>query len=194
MSLKRLSLIVALLGLVTGPQAYAQEDLTCADITWSSVVTDQYPNIDAACNAVMMKNGQMYARVSVELQRVRGNNLTFRVLNNDGSSGGVYTQNVGADWRASIGGQKYRARDLNRGQRLNVYLPPDRWAIIHEDDDGPDLADAIPLAAAPMLPATASQWPLVGTIGAGLLLLGAGFTLVRLQSARQPAARRVRKH
>lgn len=189
MSLKRLSLIVALLGLVAGPQAYAQEDLSCDDITWSSVVTDQYPSIDDACNAVLMKNGQMYARVSVELQRVRGNNLTFRVLNRDGSSGGVYTQNVGADWRASIGGQRYRARDLNRGQRLNVYLPPDRWAIIHEDDDGPDMEDAIPLAAAPMLPKTASRWPLVGTLGAGLLLLGAAFTLVRLQ--RQPAARRV---
>jgi hypothetical protein len=193
MSLKRLSLIMALLGLFAGPQVSAQEDLSCADIQWSRVVTDQYPNIDDACNAVMMKNGQLFARISVEIQRVRNNNLTFRVLNRDGSSGGIYTQNVGTAWRANIGGNTYRARDLSRGTRLNVYLPPDRWAVVHEDDDGPDVEDAIPLAAAPMLPATASQWPLVGTIGAGLLLLGAGFTLLCLQSSRQVAVRRVER-
>ena len=191
MSLKRLSLIAAVLGLIAGPQAYAQEDLTCDDITWSFVVTDQYPSIDEACNAVMMKNGKMYARVTVELQSVRRNNLTFRVMNKDGSSGGVYTQNVGSAWRASIGGREYGARDLSRGQRLNVYLPPDRWAIIHEDADGPDIEDAIPLEPAPMLPKTASQWPLVGTLGAGLLLTGAAFTLVRLR--RQPAERRIQR-
>ena len=193
MSLKRLSLIATLLGLIAGPQVHAQKDLTCSDIEWSRVVTDQYSNIDQACNAVMVKNGELFARISVEIQRVRNNNLTFRVLNNDGSSGGIYTQNVGSAWTASIGGETYRARDLYRGQRLNVYLPPDRWAVIHEDADGPDMEDAIPLAAAPMLPATASQWPLVGTLGAGLLLLGAAFTLLRTQRARQPVARRIER-
>ncbi len=164
-----------------GQPALAQDDLSCDDITWSSVVTDQYPSIADACNAVMEKNGQMYARVSVELLRVRGNNLTFKVLNRDGTSGGAYTQNVGNSWRAQISGRSYRARDLSRGQRLNVYLPPDRWAIIHEDADGPDLEDAIELTAAPMLPTTASKLPLVGVVGAGFLLLGAAFTLLRVR-------------
>ena len=71
------------------------------------------------------------------------------------------------------------ARDLMRGQRLNVYLPSDRWAIIHEDVDGPDIADAIPLETAPMLPKTASQLPLIGVLGAGLLLAGGAFTVLR---------------
>lgn len=166
--------------LMLGQQAMAQDDmLSCEDIEWSSAVTDQYPSIADACNAVMEKNGQMFARVSVELQRVRGNNLTFKVLNRDGTSGGSYTQNVGNSWRAQISGRSYRARDLSRGQRLNVYLPPDRWAIIHEDEDGPDMEDAMELAAAPMLPSTASNLPLVGAIGAGFLMLGAAFTLMR---------------
>ncbi len=190
MSLNRLVLLAAMLGLVTGPGAYAQDDLTCDDIQWSRVVTDQYPSIDDACNAVMMKNNAMFARISVEVQRVRSNTITFKVLNRDGSSGGIYSQNVGTSWRANIGGRSYRARDLTRGTRLNVYLPPDRWAVVHEDEDGPDIEDAIPLVAAPMLPATASQWPLVGAVGAGLLLCGAGFTLLRLQSSRQPVERR----
>ncbi|MEP5764556.1 MAG: LPXTG cell wall anchor domain-containing protein [Halieaceae bacterium] len=184
MSLKKLAVIgFAIAGLSLGQQALAQDELTCADIEWSSVVTDQYPNIANACDAVMEKNGRMYARVEVQVQRVRGNTITFKVLNNDGSSGGSYTQNVGMSWRAKIGGQSYRASELMRGQKLNVYMPHDRWAVIHVDADGPDIADAVPLVSAPMLPKTASQLPLIGMLGACLLVLGAGLGVIRRRVA-----------
>ena len=173
MSLNRIAVyLLAFFTLCFGSQVMAQDVLTCDDIEWSSVVTDEYPDISKACDDVVQRDGRLFARVKVELLRVRGNNLTFRVLNNDGTSGGAYTQNVGSSWRARIGGVSYRARDLMRGQRLNVYMPSDRWAIIHEDDDGPDIADAIPLEVAPELPKTASQLPLIGLLGAGLLLAG----------------------
>jgi LPXTG-motif cell wall-anchored protein len=185
MSLKHLTALgCAILTLALGSQAVAQTEPSCDDIEWSSVVTDEYPSIASACDAVVERDGVLYARIQVELQRVRGNNLTFKVLNNDGTSGGSYTQNVGNSWRAKIGGQSYRARELSRGQELNVYMPGDRWAIIHEDDDGPDMADAIPLEDAPMLPKTASQLPLIGAAGAGLLLLGVAMTLLRRRSVR----------
>ena len=190
MTFKHLPVIGALLCLLLGQQAMAQDTLTCDDIEWSATITDQYPEIDKACNAVMEKNGELYARVSIEVLRVRNNVLTFRVLNRDGTSGGSFTQNVGSNWRANVGDREIRARDLMRGQRLNIYLPPDRWAVIHEDDDGPDMADAVPIEPAPVLPTTASQWPLVGALGAGLLLLGGVFSLAR---RRQTAAVRVRK-
>lgn len=181
---RKLPLLVALLCLCFGQQAMSQDSLTCDDIQWSSAVTVQYPKIDEACNAVMEKEGSLYARVTVEVQRVHNNVLTFKVLNRDGSSGGSYTQNVGTSWRAKIGGREYRARELNRGQRLNVYLPGDRWAIIHEGDDGPALEEIeVPAVAAATLPATASQWPLVGALGAGLLALGACLGLLRRRFA-----------
>lgn len=180
MNIKHFSILAALLCVVFGQQAMAQESLTCDDIEWSTAVLNEYPNIDKACNAVMEKEGSLYARVTVELQRVHNNVLTFKVLNRDGTSGGSYTQNVGNSWRANIGGQVYRARDLSRGQRLNVYLPGDRWAIIHEGEEGPALEEVeVPVVAAAVLPATASQWPLVGAAGAGLLMLGACLSLLR---------------
>jgi LPXTG-motif cell wall-anchored protein len=188
MNFKYLPVFGAVLGMLLAPHVAAQDSPACDDIVWSSAVTDQYPEIDKACNAVMEKNGELYARVSIEILRVRNNVLTFRVLNRDGSSGGSFTQNVGTNWRAKIADREVRARDLMRGQRLNIYLPPDRWAVIHEDDDGPDMADAVTITAAPVLPATATQWPLAGAIGAGLLLLGGAFSLAR----RRASALRVR--
>ena len=72
---------------------------------------------------------------------------------------------------------------LARGQELNVYLPGDRWAIIHEDDDGPDEADAVEVVAAAVLPETASPLPLLALLGLGLAGLGAAFGAVRRRLA-----------
>jgi LPXTG-motif cell wall-anchored protein len=193
MSFKQFTaLACALVALGFGSQTMAQDDLTCDDIEFSRVVTDNYPSIADACDAVVQRDGTLYARIQVEVQRIRGNNLTFRVLNNDGTSGGSYTQNVGPNWRANIGGRTYRARDLVRGQQLNVYLPSDRWAFVHETaDEEPDtVAEVIPVAAAPMLPKTASQLPLAGLVGAGFLLLGATLTLYRRRASQQVASNR----
>lgn len=162
-----------------GSTAMAQDELSCSDIEWSSVVTDQYPSIADACDAVVMKNDKMFARIEVEVMRVRGRTLTFRIMNNDGSSGGTYSQTVDTSWRAKIGGRSYRARDLSRGQMLNVYMPGDRWVVIHEDDDGPDEADAIALAPAAVLPETASPLPLIGLLGGLFMALGAGLGVIR---------------
>lgn len=184
MTIKKMCLIGGVfIALISGQAALAQDDVSCADIDWSSVVTDQVPNVADACDDVVVKNGKMFARVKVELQRVRGRTLTFKLINKDGSSGGSYTQTVAPEWRANIGGTKYRPQDLARGQQLNVYLPHDRWAIIHEDEDGPDVIDAVVVTAAPMLPKTASPLPLIGLLGAGFLALATGLGALRRRKA-----------
>ena len=191
MSFKQLvTLGCAICALVLGQQALAQDELSCSDIEWSSVVTDNYPSIADACDAVVERDGTLFARVQVEVQRVRGNNLTFRVLNNDGTSGGSYTQNVGTSWRANVGGQTLRARDLVRGQQLNVYLPHDRWAIIHETEAEEPALEEIAVAPAAMLPKTASQLPLAGIVGAGLLALGVALTMLRRRATAKVQAGR----
>ena len=179
MHLKKVVLLGGVfVALLSGQSALAQ-DPTCADIEWSSMVTDEYPSIADACDSVQMKNGKLFARIEVEIQRVRGRTLTFKIINNDGSTGGNYTTTVDTGWRAKIAGETYRPNELFRGQRLNVYMPHDRWAVIVEDDDGPDEADAVAIVAAPMLPKTASALPLFGLLGAGFLSLAAGLGVIR---------------
>jgi hypothetical protein len=164
--------------LLMGASAQAQ-DMSCDEIEFSTAVTSEYPSIAGACDAVVVKNGKKFARVQVEVQRARGRTLTFKIMNNDGTSGGSYTTTVDSSWRAKIDGRSYRASELYRGQELNVYMPEDRWAVIQEDDDGPDVADATVLAAAPMLPKTAGMLPLFALFGAGFAGIGLVLGAVR---------------
>jgi hypothetical protein len=180
MYLKKMVFLACTVTALSGGQnALAQDDLSCGDIEWSSMVTERYPNIANACDAVVEKDGKVFAKIEVEVMRVRGRTLTFKILNNDGSSGGNYSQTVETSWRAKIGGRNYRASELSRGQSLNVYMPHDRWAVIHEDDDGPDIEDAVALVAAPELPKTASPLPLIGMLGGLFVLLGTGLGAIR---------------
>lgn len=168
--------------LLAGASAQAA-DLSCDDIEFSTAVTSEFPSIAGACDAVVVKNGKKYARVEVEVVRARGRTLTFKIMNNDGTSAGSYSTTVDSSWRAQIDGRSYRASELYRGQELNVYLPEDRWAVIAEDEDGPDDADATVLAAAPMLPKTAGILPLFALFGAGFMGLGVVLGAVRRRLA-----------
>ncbi len=117
------------LSLTMGQSALAQSP-TCADIVWSAEVLANNPDIGETCRGVYEKDGRMFAKATVEIVRVRGNNLTFRPLHTDGTRGESRSVTVPSSWRAEIGGRNYRASDLMRGQELNVYIPSDRWALL----------------------------------------------------------------
>lgn len=154
--------------------------VTCADLNWAAQVLAQNPDVGESCQSVLEKNGKLYAKVTVEVVRVRGNRMTFRPLHTDGTMGDTRSVQVDSSWRADIGGRKYRAGDLMRGQQLNVYIPEDRFALAVHDADGPDEMDLITIEEEVIaMPATASPLFLIGAIGGGLLALGGLLTGIR---------------
>ena len=160
------------LSLSMGQAAMAQVP-TCDDINWSASVLAANPDIGQSCRGVYERNGEYYAKATIEVVRVRGNSMTFRPIHTDGSRGDSRTITVPADWRAEIGGRKYRASDLMRGQELNIYIPSDRWALYVADDDGLGDDDAVMMIEeAVEMPTTPSPLFLVGAAGAGFLALG----------------------
>ena len=173
------STLIALALVAVAAPASAQTDLTCADIDFSSAVTDNYPDIAKACIDVVEINGERFAKTSVEIIRTRGNNATFKFKHADGTFGPVQTTRLDPSWRASIGGRDYRIRDLVRGQSLNVYLPSDRW----EADLGSPDVEYVAYAGAAMyadteeetmaaLPSTASPLFAIGGAGGAAVLIG----------------------
>ncbi len=146
---------------------------TCADLNWSADVLAANPDIGASCQAVYEKDGRLFAKVSIEVIRVRGNRMTFRPLHTDGTMGDSRSVQLNSSWRAEIGGRQYRASDLMRGQQLNVYIPEDRFALAIEDADGPDEADIVMIEDEVVeMPTTASPLFLVGLAGGAFLALG----------------------
>ena len=150
-----------------------KEAPTCADLNWSAEVLAENPDIGMTCQAVYEKNGKLYAKASIEVVRVRGNRMTFRTLHTDGTKGDSRSMTLDPSWRAEIGGRTYRASDLMRGQKLNVYLPEDRFALAVEDADGPDEAEVIVIEEEVVeMPTTASPLFLIGAVGGAFLALG----------------------
>lgn len=101
----------------------------CADLHWSAQVLAANPDIALACQGVYEKDGVLYAKASIEVIRVQGSTLRFRTLLNDGSKGGRRSVKLSSGWTVKIADRYYRAADLVEGQRLNIYLPEDRFAL-----------------------------------------------------------------
>jgi hypothetical protein len=171
---KKMVLGVGMALALSAGQTMAQDAApTCADLNWSAEVLAANPDIGMTCQAVMEKDGALYAKASIEIVRVRGNRMTFRTLHTDGGKGDSRSITVEPSWRAEIGGRSYRASDLMRGQQLNIYLPEDRFAMVVEDADGPDVADLVVIEAAVVeMPTTASPLFLIGLAGGAFLALG----------------------
>jgi hypothetical protein len=158
--------------------------VTCADLNWSAQVLAANPDIAQMCQTVYEKDGRLFAKTSVEVVRVRGNTMTFRPLHTDGTMGDSRQVTLDSSWRANIGGRQYRASDLSRGQRLNVYLPEDRFALAFEDDDGLDESDTMhDIEEATAMPTTASPLFLVGLAGGAFLALGGLLSGIRRRLA-----------
>jgi hypothetical protein len=153
---------------------------TCADLNWSAEVLAANPDIALACQAVYEKDGELYAKASIEVIRVRGNRMTFRTLRTDGSKGDSRSITLPSTWRAEIGGRSYRSTDLMRGQQLNVYIPQDRFALAVEDSDGVDVADVVVIEEEVVeMPTTASPLFLIGLAGGAFIALGGLLSGVR---------------
>jgi hypothetical protein len=163
----------------------AAQSATCADIQWSSAMLTEYPDIRNTCRGVYERDGKLYAKATVELQRVRGNRITFRPVHTDGTKGDSHSVTVPAEFRAKIAGREYRVSQLVRGQELNVYIPEDRFALAMYDETMPeddttelvvmDVEDEEDVA----MPTTASPLFLFGLAGGALLALGGVFTGLR---------------
>ena len=166
-------------GQLMAAKAVESTTVTCADLEWSAQVLERNPDIAAMCQTVYEKDGELYAKTSIEVVRVRGHTMTFRPKHTDGTLGDSRKVTLGNDWRATVAGQQLSVSDLLRGQELTVYLPQDRFALAVEDDDGIDDHDILVIEDATEMPTTASPLFLFGLAGGAFLALGGLFTAIR---------------
>lgn len=133
--------------LLASTAALAQYDIdtrlpTCQTLPWSDAVHRAYPDVENICQGIYQRDGRLYARASIEVLRTAGNRITIRTLHTDGSAGHQRSMRVPPDWRATINGREYRVGELLPGQKLTVYLPPERFDLLLEADQAAGALEA----------------------------------------------------
>jgi hypothetical protein len=115
--------------------AHAQKQRVpgCDELVWSAQVMEVNPDIRLSCQGVYSRGGDLFAKVTIEVSRVQGHRMSFRPLHVDGSKGPVRSVTVPNSWRVMLDGQSMRVTELLPGQRLNVYMPQDRFALTIDD-------------------------------------------------------------
>jgi len=163
-----------------GPTFAATEpttsELSCADFKPTPEAAERFAALKGACDGIVQMNGTTYARFNAIVRRVSpgGGSVTLNLPATDNT----FTVNPKPDARVLLDGQKVRVRELQKGQKIQIYLSTDEFAkpniqeveLVREDS-----SEVVPVAVEPVkaLPTTATPLPLVATIGLGALALGA---------------------
>ncbi len=151
--------------------------LSCSDFKPTQEALDRFPDLLGACQAVVERDGQLYGQFPAVVRRSSMSSVTLYLPVSDHT----FTIRPDSDARVLIGGRKYRARELSRGQEVNIYLLASAFATPNVEEvalvtesDVMITHEAAPAAA---LPTTASPWPTVGA--ASVLLLAIGWVIRR---------------
>jgi hypothetical protein len=160
---------------------------TCGNIAFSSDISSRFPNARAACIDIVERDGMPYAHFKARIVRVSGNTVEAQFVAPDGTTSRIVEFTPPSTARVRIENRSYRYSELARGQELDVYLPPDRWAFAVAQDPvdfaaAPSI-EAVPLrepaqqvaalpSSASRLPATAGFLPWLAALGTFLVGVG----------------------
>lgn len=185
-------LVLGALGAVAAQAegSFTASGTTCRDITWKPEVLAKYPHVAEACQGVVQKGGETYAKFTgtVANNSPAGLRMKFKGTNESVMIKPTSTQTF------QIAGQTYKARDLAQGQELTFYVPASRFAASLGDEPEVAVIDIVEISAAPAmaepapapasgetasLPKTASSLPWLAALGAFLTVCALIMTTVR---------------
>lgn len=148
--------------------AFTATGNTCADITWKASVLERFPNIGVVCQAVVERDGKMYAQFKGTVSRRFSNTLYIRFEGGEKAPGGNRSVKIqpSADLTFRVGSRTYKVRDAAPGQDLTIYIPGDRFVVNLGDDIAPaeetEIVEIVPVSEEPAAaeePAPAEEAP-----------------------------------
>ena len=161
--MKKLALSVLLsLGVAGSVSAQSASEMTCDDVVYHADILAEFPEINDACQEVVMKNGEAYTRIDGKLKDSnRPNRMRVQLMLKDGTMGPTHYVRKTDPVGAMSDGEKVAYGDLAPNSPVTVYLPHDRFDVM-----------AAPSAEVEpeMLPETATNIHLLGFVS--LMLVG----------------------
>jgi hypothetical protein len=163
-------------GLFLSAQLLAADSPGCPDVQFSEKVLQKFPRVQEACLDVITKGGQQYGVFKADLTSVQGSTVRVRMKLPDGSYSDVKSIKTKPDLRVLIDGKPYSVSELAPNQELTTYIRVEQPMIALAPAKETDPVDPVPLAApepqptehlaaAPVMPHTASQTMLTVLVG-----------------------------
>lgn len=134
---------------------------TCADIAEKYAVTaeakERFADLVGTCEGIYEINGVEYARAQAVVRRVVGNSVRLYMP----ATNHTFQVRAQPDGRVWIGDRKIRARDLNAGDEIGIYLSVAAFteervtevAFVTEDDHSEEVV-TVEIEEVPALPTT----------------------------------------
>lgn len=156
----------------------------CSSVHWSTTALRKYPQIAAACQEVMERDGVSYVKFE---GRLSGNDAG-REIKVKFKDAGEMTLTPPPELKVYVDGKKVPVSDLRRGDELTFYIAENRLAAqFYAEEQSPATATeyvAVPIVyteeLAATLPETGSKLPLIGAVGMLLASLAALLNARRL--------------
>lgn len=128
-------------------ESFTKISKDCSGIKWSDAVKARHGQILHACQSVESHKGVTYVKFSAEILSAskQGNELTLAV-----KDGGVITLQMPERARLVIDGRVKQFAELERGDKLNFYVPESRAvAKFYDSDDAspetePEITASLP--------------------------------------------------
>ena len=171
-TIRSLLFLLPLLSFSGWAQQMTETELSCQDFRPTEEALRRFPDLVGACEAVVDRDGELYGRFSAVVRRAGNRSVTLYLPATDHT----FKVDPKSDARILIGSRKGRPRDLQRGQKIQIYLSarqfsrPDIEEVAFVTESEMIIQHPVERVAA--LPTTASPWPAV--VLRSLALLGAG--------------------
>ena len=112
--------------------AYAVEpvrsEITCAELGDKYEATaeakERFADLAGACEGVYDIDGQLFVRSQAVIRQKWGNKVRLYLPATDHT----FEVQAQSDGRVWVGGRKMRVRDMNRGDKIGIYLSVDKFA------------------------------------------------------------------
>jgi hypothetical protein len=157
--------------------------LTCADFKPTPEALERFPDLQGACEAVVERNGELYAKIVAVVRRASNRSVTLYLPATDHT----FTIRPESTARVLLGGESARPRDLIRGQEIRIYLATSEFAKPDIEQVALVTEEALlvvqPVVETTALPTTASLLPALGLTGAFALLFGLTVRRTRRRNA-----------
>jgi hypothetical protein len=155
----------------------------CSEVIWAPSVLAQYPNISDLCQGVVERDGKQYVEVQGKFVRMHDNKARIKFKHADGSYGKTFeSKELPNDYKIMVNDKEVLLHRVQRDTQLTIYMPPDRFTLIHDlaaADTSVDMVEEVPAE----MPKTASWTPLLGLLGA--LGCGLGLLMTSLRRLRR---------